>query len=128
MKGERSSLDSMGPLVCFLIQRITLFTDIYDQDVRLSHLQKPFCSPMEGISYRRRNSWIRMAYPMIEVCLSLNRFWRSNWTLMKQGLPGAFLLGHIYLRHFMTFVRCTDMARILVQSRITFSKRYITLC
>jgi len=56
------------------------------------------------------------------------RFWCSNWTLMKQGLPGAFLLGHIYLRHFMTFVRCTDMARILVQSRIAFSKRHITPC
>jgi len=29
---------------------------------------------MEGISYRQRNSWIRMAYSMIEVCLSLNDF------------------------------------------------------
>lgn len=47
---------------------LTLFTEIYDQDVQLSLLQKPFCSPMEGISYRQRNSWIRRAYSIIEVC------------------------------------------------------------
>lgn len=39
-----------------------------------------------------------------------------------------FWLGQLHLTHFIIFVRCTDMARILVQGRITFSQHDITLC